>query len=156
SVDRWFNEPMDRLTDASQQIVESYYGEAKKRGAAFAREVARRLEEAKTAEPAARSTVYGTLGNLLREYHLDLVALDLGQGPPFVVLDPHVPATGDLQEIPANLRQGALRGEPYIWMSDYRGGMLIRCGHPVRAPDGGAPRAVAIVGIYVPHDMERL
>jgi two-component system, NtrC family, nitrogen regulation sensor histidine kinase NtrY len=156
SVDRWFNEPMDRLTDASQQIVESYYGETKKRGAAFAREVARRLEEAKTAEPAARSTVYRTLGDLLREYHLDLVALDLGQGPPFVVLDPHVPATGDLQEIPANLRQGALRGEPYIWMSDYRGGMLIRCGHPVRAPDGGAARAVAIVGIYVPHDMERL
>ena len=41
SVDRWFNEPMDHLTDASQQIVETYYGEAKTRGASFAREVAR-------------------------------------------------------------------------------------------------------------------
>src|SRR3989454_7478122 len=44
SVDRWFNDPMDRLTDASQQIVDTYYGDAKKRGAAFAREIARRLE----------------------------------------------------------------------------------------------------------------
>src|SRR3989441_1592988 len=136
SVDRWFNEPMDHLTDASQQIVETYYGEAKKRGASFAREVARRLEEAGAAHPSARASVHETLGGLLREYHLDLVALDTGREPPYVVLDPHVPATGDLQEIPANLRQGALRGEPFIWLSDYRGGMLIRCGHPVREPGG--------------------
>ncbi len=156
SVDRWFNEPMDRLTDASQQIVETYYGEAKTRGAMFAREVARRLEESGAAHPSARGSVHETLGGLLREYHLDLVALDTGRDPPYVVLDPHVPATGDLQEIPANLRQGALRGEPFIWMSDYRGGMLIRCGHPVREPPGGEPRAVAIVGIYVPRDLQRL
>jgi len=34
--------------------------------------------------------------------------------------------------------------------------MLIRCGHPVRDPPGGEPRAVAIVGIYVPRDLQRL
>ena len=34
--------------------------------------------------------------------------------------------------------------------------MLIRCGHPVREPPGGEPRAVAIVGIYVPRDLARL
>src|SRR3989441_1846055 len=156
SVDRWFNDPMDRLTDASQQIVDTYYGDAKRRGAAFAREIARRLEETGAINPSSRASVHETLGGLLREYHLDLVALDLGRESPYVVLDAHVPATGDLQEIPANLRQGALRGEPFIWMSDYRGGMLIRCGHPVRDPPGGDPRAVAIVGIYVPRDLQRL
>src|SRR2546425_5710320 len=41
-------------------------------------------------------------------------------------------------------------------MSEYRGGMLIRCGHAVRDPPGGEPRAVAIVGIYVPRDLQRL
>ncbi len=157
SVDRWFNDPMDRLTDASQQIVETYYGDAKRRGAAFAGEIARRLEEeAGTSRPAARATTHETLGGLLREYHLDLVALDPGRGPPFVVLDPHVPATGDLPEIPANLRQGAFNGEPFTWMSEYRGGWLIRCGHPVREPPDGPARAVAIVGIYVPRDLARL
>ncbi|MEK7799526.1 MAG: hypothetical protein AAB297_06830, partial [Acidobacteriota bacterium] len=156
SVDRWFNDPMDRLTDASQQIVETYYGDARKRGAAFAGEVARRLEEAGLAAPEARAGMHEALGGLLREYHLDLVALDPGRGPPYLVVDPHVPATGDLREIPANLRLQAFRGEPFTWMSEYRGGMLIRCGHPVRAGPDAAPRAVAIVGIYVPRDLARL
>ena len=44
SIDRWFNEPMDRLTEASQQIVDTYYDEARDRAAAFAREAARRLQ----------------------------------------------------------------------------------------------------------------
>ena len=156
SVDRWFNDPMDRLTDASQQIVDTYYGEAKQRGAAFAREVARRLEEAGGAGSPSHASVHETLGALLREYHLDLVALDSGRDPPYVVLDPHVPATGELQEIPVNLRQGALRGEPFVWMSEYRGGMLIRCGHAVREAPGGEARGVAIVGIFVPRDLARL
>jgi len=156
SVDRWFNDPMDRLTEASQQIVDTYYSDAKKRGAAFAREVARRLAEQDRAKPEPRPTIHETLGSLLREYHLDLVALDVGQDPPYLVVDPHVPATGDLQEIPANLRAQAFRGEPFNMMSDYRGGMLIRCGHPVRASPEGPARAVAIVGIYVPRDLARL
>jgi len=156
SVDRWFNDPMDRLTDASQQIVDTYYGDAKKRGGAFALEVARRLEEMRAIDPSSRTSIHEALGSLLREYHLDLVALDPGRGPPYVVLDPHVPATGELQEIPINLRQGAFRGEPFIWMSEYRGGMLIRCGHPVRERPDGEARGVAIVGIYVPRDLARL
>ncbi|PYT36814.1 MAG: hypothetical protein DMF52_05745 [Acidobacteria bacterium] len=156
SVDRWFNDPMDRLTDASQQIVDTYYGDAKKRGAAFAREIARRLEETGAIKPSSRASIHETLGGLLSEYHLDLVALDLGREPPYLVLDPHVPATGELQEIPINLRRGALRGEAFIWMSEYRGGMLIRCGHPVREPPGGEARAVAVVGIYVPRELARL
>jgi two-component system nitrogen regulation sensor histidine kinase NtrY len=156
SVDRWFNDPMDRLTDASQQIVETYYGDARKRGAAFAGEVARRLEEAGLAAPEARAGMHEALGGLLREYHLDLVALDPGRDPPYLVVDPHVPATGDLREIPANLRLQAFRGEPFTWMSEYRGGMLIRCGHPVRADPESAPRAVAIVGIYMPRNLARL
>src|SRR5262249_58441230 len=97
-----------------------------------------------------------TLGGLLRDYHLDLVALDPGRDPPYVVLDPHVPATGDLQEIPANLRQGALHGEPFTWMSEYRGGWLIRCGHPVAAQLGGEPRGAAIVRGCVPRDLARV
>ncbi len=156
SVDRWFNDPMDRLTEASQQIVDTYYGEARKRGAAFAREVARRLGEQGAGTSESRAAIHETLGSLLREYHLDLVALDLGHDPPYVVVDPHVPATGDLQDIPANLRDQAFRGEPFITMSDYHGGMLIRCGHPVRASSDGPARAVAIVGVYVPRDLARL
>ena len=45
SIDGWFNEPMDRLTEVSQQIVDAYYDGARERGAAFAREIARRLQE---------------------------------------------------------------------------------------------------------------
>src|SRR5262245_54366673 len=86
SVDRWFIDPMDRLTDASQQIVETYYGDAKKRGAAFAREIARRLEEQDASGPASRRSPHEALGGLLREYHLDLVALDTGRDPPYLVV----------------------------------------------------------------------
>src|SRR5204863_3889675 len=44
SIDRWFTEPADRLTEASQRIVDTYYDEARDRAAAFAREAARRLQ----------------------------------------------------------------------------------------------------------------
>jgi len=37
SIDRWFNEPMDRLTEASQQIVDTYYDDARDRAAGSVR-----------------------------------------------------------------------------------------------------------------------
>jgi two-component system nitrogen regulation sensor histidine kinase NtrY len=155
SVDRWFNEPMDRFTETSQAIVQTYYDEAKSRCAAFAREVARRVGEAGGPGPAGREDVHRLLGGLLREYHLDLVALYAGDGAPYLVLDPHVPATGDLQDIPRNLMDGARGGEPFPWVSEFRGGHLIRCGHAVGRGAGPAA-AVAVAGIYVRRDLARM
>jgi two-component system, NtrC family, nitrogen regulation sensor histidine kinase NtrY len=156
SVDRWFNDPMDRLTEASQQIVETYYDEARARGSAFARQVAQRLAEEDLLGEGARPRIHEAMGALLREYHLDLVAIDPGRGSPYLVLDPHLPATGDLQEVPADLRDAARRGEPFTWTSEIRGGHLIRCGHPVRRTPGGPVVAVVTVGTFVPRNLARL
>jgi two-component system nitrogen regulation sensor histidine kinase NtrY len=154
SVDRWFNEPMDRLTEGSQAIVDAYYEDARERGAAFAREVARRAGEAGLLDPSRRDEVPRVLGGLLREYHLDLVALDPGPGAPWLVLDPHVPATGDMEEIPPGQMEGARAGRPFTWVTEFRGGHLIRCGHPV--PGEGSVRGVAVAGIYLRRDLARL
>ncbi len=156
SVDRWFNDPMDRLTEASQKIVGTYYDEAAQRGAAFAREVALRLESQGQLKSDSRADPHEVLGELLREYHLDLIALQGRTGPPYVVLDPHVPATGDLQEVPSEMTRAAFRGEPFAWTSEFRGGHLIRCGHPVRSGPDGPILAVVTVGTYVARDLARL
>lgn len=156
SVDRWFNDPMDRLTEASQKIVGTYYDEAGQRGAAFAREVARRIETQGLLKPDGRPDSHDALGELLREYHLDLIALQGRTGPPYVVLDPHVPATGDLQEVPSDMMRAAFGGEPFAWTSEFRGGHMIRCGHPVRAGPAGPVLAVVTVGTYVARHLARL
>jgi two-component system nitrogen regulation sensor histidine kinase NtrY len=156
SVDRWFNDPMDRLTEASQQIVGAYYDDARERGAAFAREVARRVVDENLLDPGARADIHRTMGGLLREYHLDLLGLQVRGEPPYLVVDPHVPATGDLQEVPADRLKAAFAGSPFEWMSEFRGGMLVRCGHPVRAGPDGAVAAVVTVGTYVPRSLTRL
>jgi two-component system, NtrC family, nitrogen regulation sensor histidine kinase NtrY len=156
SVDRWFNDPMDRLTEASQQIVDAYYDEAGKRGQAYAREVARQLVERKALRAETRGEIHEVLGDLLREYHLDFLSVDFLNGPSYVVLDPHVPATGDLQEVPPEAVKGAFRGEPFRWMTEFRGGHLIRCGHPLRAEADGPVEGVATVGVYVPRNLARL
>jgi two-component system nitrogen regulation sensor histidine kinase NtrY len=156
SVDRWFNEPMDRFTETSQAIVDTYYGEARTRAAAFAREVARRVRDGGLLAPAAETGIHRALGSLLREYHLDLVAMEAGRAPPWLVLDPHVPATGELQDIPVNLKEAALRGEPFTWVSEFRGGHLIRSGHPVQEGPGGPASALVTVGIYIPRDLARM
>jgi two-component system nitrogen regulation sensor histidine kinase NtrY len=156
SIDRWFNDPVDRLTEASQEIVSAYYEEAEQRGAALAREAATRLGQGDLLRPESRAALRRTLGELLRDLHLDLVSVDFGQGPPFVVLDPRVPATGELQEIPPDTLRAAFAGQPFRWMSELRGGHLIRCGHPVRTGPEGPVGAVVTVGVYVRRDLARL
>jgi two-component system nitrogen regulation sensor histidine kinase NtrY len=156
SVDRWFDDPMDRLTEATQEIVTSYYDEARERGAAFAREVARRVEEEGLLRPEAQVAIHRAMGGLLREYHLDLIAIDVGRGPPYLVIDPHVPAAAGLPEIPRSQLLEAFRGQPFHSTAEFRGGHLIRCGHPVRSAAGGEVAAVVTVGTYVPRDLARL
>jgi two-component system, NtrC family, nitrogen regulation sensor histidine kinase NtrY len=157
SVDRWFNEPMDRLTDASQEIVDTYFDDARERDAAFAREVARRVRDENLLRPGVtRSDLHRAMGLYLREYRLDLVAIDRGHGASYLVLDPHLPATGGLEEVPADRMEAAFRGESFTWMSEFRGGHLIRCGHPVRDDASGPVQAVVTVGTYVPRDLSRL
>jgi two-component system nitrogen regulation sensor histidine kinase NtrY len=155
SIDRWFNEPMDRLTEASQQIVDVYYDEARGRAAAFAREAARRLEAGSTPDGTSRADLHAALGVMLREYHLDLMAVEGGPGPAYTILDPRLPSAAALQDIPPDQMEGALRGRPFVWQSDLRGGHLIRAGHPIRGPTGGAV-AVVIAGLFVPRDLARL
>jgi two-component system nitrogen regulation sensor histidine kinase NtrY len=156
SIDRWFNEPMDRLTEASEQIVNTYYDEAQERGAAFAGVVAERLAGADLLDPDAPGDIHRVMGALLREYKLDMIAVDLSRDAHYLVVDPHVPATGDLPDIPSDRRQAAFDGEPFTLTSEFRSGLLIRCGHPVRASPDGPVTAVVTVGTYVRRDLARL
>ncbi len=156
SVDRWFNAPMDQLTEGSQMIVDTYYDEARQRAAAFAAEVAGKLADDELLRPAARSDLHRAMGALLRTYRLDLVAVDFGRGAPYLVLDPHLPATSGLRDLPPDRVEAAFRGEPFTWQSEFHGGHLIRSGQPVRAAPGEKVVAVVTAGIFVPRDLARM
>ncbi|HXH28357.1 MAG TPA: ATP-binding protein [Candidatus Polarisedimenticolia bacterium] len=157
SVDRWFNEPMDRLTDASQEIVDAYFDDARARDEDFARQVAQRVrDDGLLRAGVTRSDLHRAMGRYLREYRLDLVAIDRSRDASYLVLDPHLPTAGGLEEVPADRMEAAFRGEPFSWMSEFRGGHLIRCGHPVRDDPAGPVLAVVTVGTYVPRDLSRL
>ena len=153
SIDRWFNEPMDRLTEASQQIVDTYYDDVRERAAAAALDVARSLGEERAAG-ARGAPLHERLGELLREEHVDLIAVAAGRRAPATGLDPRLPSVAALEDVPADMVEQAARGRPFIWLSDLRGGHLVRAGHAVEgAPP---PGEVAIVGLFVPRDLARL
>jgi two-component system, NtrC family, nitrogen regulation sensor histidine kinase NtrY len=154
SIDRWFNEPMDRLTEASQEIVDAYYDEARERAAAAARDMAASLEGWPAPGGEAPHGVHERLATLLRQHHLDLVAVAGGQGATPTVLDPTMPSVAALEDVPAEVLEQAIRGRPFVWLSDLRGGHLLRAGHPIEA--GGRATAVAIAGVFIPRDLARL
>jgi two-component system nitrogen regulation sensor histidine kinase NtrY len=153
SIDRWFTEPADRLTEASQRIVDTYYDEVRARTASFAREAARRLAYADGGEPA---DPHDRLAAIVREYGVDLAAVVPAKGAPRTVLDPRLPSTAALEDLPAETIQGAFEGRPFVWQSELRGGHLIRAGHPIRSPDADGIEAVAVVGQFVSRDLARL
>jgi two-component system nitrogen regulation sensor histidine kinase NtrY len=154
SIDRWFTEPADRLTEASQQIVDTYYDDVRSRTASFAREAALRVE----ALPAAGQGTdpHDLLAAIVREYGVDLAALVPASGAPTTILDPRLPSMAALEDLPAEAIRGAFAGRPFIWQSDLRGGHLIRAGHPVGAAGPGQAQAVAVVGRFVSRDLARL
>jgi two-component system nitrogen regulation sensor histidine kinase NtrY len=153
SIDGWFNEPMDRITEVSQQIVDAYYDEARERGGAFAREVARRLHEDGRLRPALREHLHGELGRFLREYDLDLIAVEFRTGPPYVVFDPGLSSARSLEDVPSDRIEAAFAGEPFVWQAGFGEGHLIRAGHPVATGEDAAFDAVVSVGIYVPGNL---
>ena len=155
SIDRWFNEPMDRLTEASQEIVDAYYDEARDRAAGAARDVATSLEGGPAPGGAAARQVHDRLGVLLRQHHVDLVAVAGGSGSAPTVLDPTLPSVAALEDVPAEMIEQAIRGRPFVWLSELRGGHLLRAGHPIDGR-GGRATAVAIAGIFIPRDLARL
>lgn len=156
SIDSWFNEPMDRLSDASEQIVTTYYDEARRRGAGFAAIVAERLAEGDLLQRDAPGDIHRAMAVLLSEYQLDLISLDLGRDAGYLVVDPHVPATSELPDVPSDQWQAAFEGKTFTLTSEFRSGILIRCGHPVRAGPEGEVVAVVTVGTYLRRDMARL
>ena len=153
SIDRWFTEPADRLTEASQQIVDAYYDDVRARTASFAREAARRVS---AGSPADAADPHDLLAAIVREYGVDLAALVPATGPPWTVLDPRLPSTAALEDLPAEAMKGAFAGRPFVWQSDLRGGHLIRAGHPVEGAVPGQAQAVAVVGQFVARDLARL
>ena len=156
SVDRWFNEPMDRLTEASQEIVDIYYDDTRDRATAFAGEVAQRLEQGDLLSAGARRDLHREMGALLREYRLHLIDVNLKTDAPFLVLDPHLSAASGLQDVPSDRMEAAFRGEPFLWQSEFRRGHLIRAGSPVADSGGDGVAAVVTVGLFVPRSLTRL
>jgi len=156
SIDRWFNDPMDRLTEGSQQIVDTYYDEARARAAAFAGEVALQLEGHLPPPGTSAPGAQALLGGYLREFHLDLLAVTTGRGTPWTVLNPSLPSAAALEDVPGEMLESAFRGRPFVWQSELRGGHLIRGGHPIPGGKAGRAPAVVVVGVYVPRDLARL
>ena len=153
SIDRWFTEPADRLTEASQRIVDAYYDDVRARTASFAREAASRVP---AGAADAGADPHDLLAAIVREYGVDLAALVPESGPPWTVLDPRLPSTAALEDLPAEAMRGAFAGRPFVWQSDLRGGHLIRAGHPVAGGAPGQAPAVAVVGQFVSRDLARL
>jgi two-component system nitrogen regulation sensor histidine kinase NtrY len=155
SIDGWFNEPMDRLTEASQQIVDTYYDDARTRSDGFARQVAARLRKAGLPEPDQRSNLHDEMGDMLREYAVELLSVDFGDDAPYIVLDPRLSFARSLQDVPPDRLAAAFAGDSFVWQSDYQGGHLIRAGQPVTLEDDTVG-AVVMVGIFVPGDLAAL
>ncbi len=155
SVDRWFNDPMDRFTETSQAIVDFYYDEAKGRAAAFARELATRAGAVGLTGQGEPAGIETALETFRREYALDFVAIDRPAGGPVQVFAPHLARREGLQAIPHNLREQASRGAPFTWVSEFLGGQLIRAGHPMPGP-GGEPGSVITAGIFIQRDLMRM
>jgi two-component system nitrogen regulation sensor histidine kinase NtrY len=153
SVDRWFNDPMDRFTETSQAIVDFYYDEARGRAAAFARVLADRAAAGGLGDREGPAAVTGTLESFRREYALDLVALDRPGEATRLVFAPHLEKRGGLNEVPHNLREQAAQGTPFTWVSEFLGGQMIRAGHPL--PGGGAG-GVITAGIFIQKDLMRM
>ncbi len=156
SVDKWFNTPVEDVTEQSQEIVDAYYADAKERAELFAGKVARGVAEQGLLESGRRRYLRRSLEASLKEYGLDLISVHIGGGAPLVVADPRIPP--DLiEQLPQNLISGALHGESFRWISTHGGAQLVRCGVPVAASGQTAPvRGVVVAGYRVPRDLMAL
>jgi len=156
SVDKWFSTPVEEVSEESQAVVDAFYADAKERAELFAGKVASHVAAQGLLEDSRRRYLRRSLEGRLKEYGLDLISVHIGGGQPLVVADPRIPADS-IEELPENLIQGALRGQPFRWINSHGGAQLVRCGVPVAEPgDPGKVLGVVVAGYRVPRDLMAL
>jgi len=152
SVDRWFSSPVDRITSYSQEVVDAFHSDYKRRATAAVRRMRDRIEALHLLDAGRGGGVHRQIETLLREERVDLVSLYRGDGEPLTVVEPYVPRPGDLEGIPSQVLARSQAGESFQWMSRLGAGLVVRCGEPIRAP-GGRVVAIVTAGYFIPKDL---
>ncbi|MCZ6777736.1 MAG: ATP-binding protein [Acidobacteriota bacterium] len=152
SVDKWFSTPVDEVTQYSQEVVDAYYDDVRQRAAHFAQ---------RTSRLAAENGLLGEnrrylgrwLKRRLKQYGLDFIGVYVGGGEPLVVLDPRIPVDS-IEQLPQNLIDKALAGEPFGWINSHSGSQLVRYGVPIASLKPGEPaQGVLVAGYRVSRDL---
>ncbi|MEE9218082.1 MAG: ATP-binding protein [Acidobacteriota bacterium] len=153
SVDKWFSTPVEEVTEYSQEVVDAFYEDTKVRAAHFAERMAGRVAAVGLLEEGRRRYLRGWLERRLKQYGLDYVGVYVGGGEPLVVADARI-AVDSIEQLPANLIEGALNGEPFGWINSHRDSQLVRWGVPVKSGNGAAPyQGVVVAGYRVSKDL---
>ncbi|HMC81632.1 MAG TPA: ATP-binding protein [Candidatus Polarisedimenticolia bacterium] len=155
SVDRWFSSPVDRITSYSQEVVDAFFSEEKRRAAEAARRMRNRIEALRLLEAGKGEEIHRELERMLREERVQIVSLYRAEEEPLTVVDPEVPRPGDLDAIPAQVLARALSGESFQWMSRLGSGLVVRCGEPLQDA-GGRLKPIIVAGYYIPKDLTLL
>src|SRR3989442_8512750 len=66
SVDRWFSSPVDRITSYSQEVVDAFFSEEKRRAAEAARRMRNRIEALRLLEAGKGEEIHRELERMLR------------------------------------------------------------------------------------------
>jgi two-component system nitrogen regulation sensor histidine kinase NtrY len=155
SIERWFSSPVEEITANARAIVQTYYDEQRERDRRLAENLADFVARQRLLEDESqRRFLLRELESRLREYRLDYASVHDAGGASVSAVNPRLPFA-ELSAIPANLRERAMKGEPFEWIEDLGSGRLVRAGRPVRSSTGEI-LGIAVAGSFVGKDLTAL
>ncbi len=155
SIERWFNTPVDVITQYSQKIVQTFYDDHRDRNRRLAENLSDHVSRARLLDGEERRFLLNEVQALLREYRLDYASVYDAEGVNVAAANPRLPLD-NLAALPESLRERAMRGEPFEWIEDLGPGRLVRAGVPVRSASGREVLGVAVAGSYIGKEMANL
>ena len=150
SIERWFSTDVDRISADARSVVDSYYGDQKKRNERFAGDIATELTQRKL-DAASRAELLRAMQEALQARHLDIVSVYMADGQPLTVANPRIPIS-DLKPIPDEVLAESLKGGTFSWQDGLGSGQLVRSGVPLFASQRHEVIGVAVAGTYVSRD----